>query len=258
MGAKLLETLERIGDTSERGEMRPALVLVDFDDTLVETAPAFHGAREALFRRLEEEGFSPELSSRVHHEEVEPELLALFGMGPFRLEPSFRDTYVRLCVADGRRPDPGVAEACGALGRDFMGHPQVMDGALQALRTLAGDLPTVIYSQASHPEYQLGRIRDAGVTDIIPEDRIRITHRKTVKTFLEALDHFHVAESRRAVMVGNSLRSDINPALEAGSAAILVEPYEMWHYDNVPPVSDGFPRFPTFPEAVAHLLRNGG
>ena len=28
------------------------LVLVDFDDTLVETAPAFHGAREALLSFL--------------------------------------------------------------------------------------------------------------------------------------------------------------------------------------------------------------
>ena len=32
------------------------LVLVDFDDTLVETAPAFHSAREALFSFLEENG----------------------------------------------------------------------------------------------------------------------------------------------------------------------------------------------------------
>ena len=28
----------------------------------------------------------------------------------------------------------------------------------------------------------------------------------------------------------------------------------MWHYDNVPPVSDDFLRFPTFPEAVEFLL----
>jgi putative hydrolase of the HAD superfamily len=236
----------------------PDLVLVDFDDTLVETAPAFHRAREALFRRLAEEGFSPAVSSRVHHEEVEPELLALFGMGPFRLEPSFRDTYVRLCVAEGRRPDPRVADQCGSLGRDFMGHPQVMDGAMEALSTLATRFPTVIYSQASHPEYQVGRIRDAGVTEVLPEDRIRITHRKTLEAFLDALEHFGVPKAERAVMIGNSVRSDINPALRAGAQAILVEPYEMWHYDNVPPVSRDFLRFGNFPEAVAHLLRNGG
>ena len=59
-------------------------------------------------------------------------------------------------------------------------------------------------------------------------------------------------------MIGNSLRSDINPALAAGSRALLVEPYEMWHYDNVDPISQDFLRFKTFPEAVAFILDFGG
>jgi putative hydrolase of the HAD superfamily len=234
-----------------------ALVLVDFDDTLVKTAPAFHGAREALFRRLKEEGFPEEEISRIHHEVVEPELLELFGMGPFRLEPSFRDTYVRLCVEEGRAPDPPTAEACGALGRDFMGRPPVLEGAIEALGELSRRLPTVIYSQASHPEYQLGRMREVGVIRVVPENRIRITPKKTASSYMEAVLHFGAGEPSRTVMIGNSLRSDINPALEAGAQAILVEPYEMWEYDVVPPLSQDFLRFPTFPDAVEHLLTNG-
>jgi len=239
-------------------ERLPQLVLVDFDDTLVETAPAFHQARRALFERLAEEGFPLETIARVHYEEVEPELLALFGMGPFRLEPSFRDTYVRLCAGAGSTPDPFVVDECGALGRDFMGHPRLMEGALEALRRLSARFDTVLYSQASHPEYQLGRMRDAGVMDVLVEDRIRITPRKTVETFLEALGSFGLRNPKAALMIGNSMRSDINPALEAGSDAILVEPYEMWHYDDVPPFSQRFLRFESFPGAVDHLLRDGG
>jgi hypothetical protein len=58
-------------------------------------------------------------------------------------------------------------------------------------------------------------------------------------------------------MIGNSIRADINPALQAGAEALLVEPYEMWVFDRVPPIHDEFLRFPTFPEAVAHILGNG-
>ena len=234
------------------------LVLVDFDDTLVETAPSFRRAREALFRRLEEEGFDPADAHRIHHDVVEPELLEVFGMGPFRLEPSFRDTYVRMCVEHEQSPDPEVAEACSALGRDIMGRPALIDGSLEALERLAARLPTVIYSQASFPRYQLGRIRDAGVTGILPEERVRITPGKTRETFLEALEHFGVSEPARTLMIGNSVRSDINPALEAGARAALVEPYEMWQFDNVPPVSDDFLRFPTFSVAVEHVLEEVG
>jgi putative hydrolase of the HAD superfamily len=233
------------------------LVLVDFDDTLVETAPAFHRAREVLFKRLAAEGFERERASRIHYEVVEPELLSLFGMGPFRLEPSFRDTYLRLCVAEGRLPDPGVARECGKLGRGIMDHAPVLHGALDALERLARRLPTIIYSQASHPEYQMDRIREAGVTEIVPEARVHITHKKTRETFQEALLHFGVRDPAGALMIGNSLRSDINPALEAGAAAVLVEPYEMWEYDVVPPFSQDFLRFRTFPDAVEHVLDNG-
>lgn len=233
------------------------LALVDFDDTLVETAPAFQEAREALFHRLAKEGFPREEAEEVHYREVEPELLAVFGMGPFRMEPSFRDTYLRLCARRGIPPKPEVAAACGALGREFLGHPRVMEGSLEALARLACRFPTVLYSQASHREYQLGRIRDAGVLDILPESRVRITPHKTLEAFLGVLQEFGVGNPAAAVMIGNSVRSDINPALLAGAQALLVEPYEMWEYDRVPPVSPRFLRFPSFPAAVEYLLANG-
>lgn len=234
------------------------LVLVDFDDTLVETAPAFHGAREALFSFLVENGFSRDEAHTVHYDEVDPELLAEHGMGPFRMAPSFRETYLRLCKRHGSEPDAGIAEACADLGRNFLGHPKIMDGSLEALRSLSLALPTVIFSQAAQEEYQLGRVRDAGVTTIVGDDRILITERKTAESYLDALNHFGVEDPSRATMIGNSLRSDINPALEAGSRALLVEPYEMWHYDKVDPISQDFLRFKTFPEAVAFVLDFGG
>jgi len=226
------------------------LVLVDFDDTLVETAPAFQNARRTLFQQLVEEGFSREDSYRVHHQEVDPELLGIYGMGPFRMERSFRETYLRLCEEQDRAPNPELTDRYGALGRDFMGKPKVMEGSLEALERLAAHVPTVLFSQAAQKEYQMGRIRDSRVTRILDEERIRITDRKTPQTFQEALHHFGVLDAAHATMIGNSLRSDINPALSVGAGAILVEPYEMWHYDNVPPVSDDFLRFSAFPEAV--------
>ncbi len=243
--------------TPGRLSTRAELALVDFDDTLVETAPAFHAAREALFGRLEAEGFPRDEAHRIHHEVVEPELLALHGMGPFRMEPSFRDTYVRLCVAAGRRPEPSVADACAALGRDFLGRPKVMEGSLDALRLLVRALPTVLYSQTSHPEYQMSRIRDSGVTRILGEDRVELTPEKTPGGLLDVIRRHRVSDPACATMIGNSVRSDINPALTIGAQAILVEPYPMWEYDRVPPISGDFHRFPTFQEAVGFLVEDG-
>jgi putative hydrolase of the HAD superfamily len=230
------------------------LVLVDFDDTLVETAPAFHSAREALFSLLEREGFDSEDAQDLHFNQVDPEFLAEHGMGPFRMAPSFRETYLRLCRKHGVSPSTELADECAALGRDFLGKPRVMDGSLEALRTLTGAFPTAVFSQAAQLDYQMGRVDDAGVTEVVGRDRVLITDRKTPEAFRKALRHFGVQDPRMATMVGNSLRSDINPALLVGAEAILVEPYKMWEYDNVPPVSQDFVRFTTFPEAVDFLL----
>src|SRR5690606_34960851 len=204
------------------------LVLVDFDDTLVDTAPRFQNARRALFDLMAAEGFDIELARRIHHDEIDREMVDRYGLGPFRLEPSFRETYLRLCELARRAPDPAVVEECVALARDVIGPPPCYDGAIEALERLAACVDTAIYTQAGDPDYQFDCIRRSGVLDVVPADRVRICRRKTVEEFRAALAHFGVADPGAACMVGNSIRADINPALTVGSRAILVEVDDPW------------------------------
>ncbi len=230
-----------------------ALVLVDFDDTLVETAPRFLGARRALFARLAELGFSEEGASEVHHERVERDMMRRYGLGPARLEHSFRETYMVLCEEAGSRPDGDVAAALAGLGRTVAGTPPAIDGAIDALRALAAEVPTVLYTQAGDADYQLGCVRETGVLEVLPAEHVRICPRKTAEAFREAVGHYGVP-AEEAWMVGNSIRSDVNPALAAGANAILIELDDPWEFDLVEPLSDGFVRVRSFPEAVRFLL----
>lgn len=229
------------------------LVLVDFDDTLVDTAPRFLGARRTLFARLAGLGFPEDHASEVHHKRVDRDMMGRHGLGPARLEHSFRETYHVLCEEAGAVPDPGIAAELAALGRAVAGTPPALDGALDALRALASRLPTVLYTQAGDPDYQLGCVRETGVLDVLPAERVRICPRKTTDTFRETLDHFGVPVEA-AWMVGNSIRSDVNPAITAGANAILIEVDDPWEFDVVEPVSDAFVRVRSFPEAVRFLL----
>ncbi len=230
------------------------LVLVDFDDTLVDTAPRFQNARRALFDLLTAEGFDAGVVHRVHHDEVDREMVDRYGFGPLRLEPSFRETYLRLCALEGWDPDPAVVARCVAIARDVIGPPPCYDGAIEALARLAAHVDTAIYTQAGDPDYQFDCIRKSGVLDVVPADRIRICRRKTVDEYRATLAHFGVADPGAACMVGNSIRSDINPALTVGSRAILVEVEDPWIFDVVEPVSGSFARVRRFPEAVDLLV----
>ncbi len=231
-----------------------ALVLVDFDDTLVDTAPRFLGARRKLFERLGALGFEHARSHVVHHQEIDPPMRRLHGFGPSRLEHSFRETYRALCAEMGVEEQPEVVTELEALGRAVAGTPPLLGGALDALARLARALPTVLFTQSGDPDYQLGCVRAAGVTDILGAERIRVCGEKTAASFREALEHFGVADPALAWMVGNSMRADVNPALAVGANAILVDVQEPWEWDNVEPIAPDFVRAGSFSDAVDYLL----
>lgn len=230
------------------------LVLVDFDDTLVETAPRFERARRALFARLAEAGFDPPEIDRVHHHEIDPDMRRKHGLGPHRLPLAFAETYRALCRGAGFDVDPDFMEACRVLGADVAGTPPSIAGALAALQRLEARLPVAIYTQAGDSAYQLGCVRDAGAVDLVGEERVRVVPLKTATALRETLQHFGVREPRLARMVGNSIRSDINPALEVGVPPILVEVDDPWQHDMAEPLSNGFPTVRTFSDAVDLIL----
>jgi putative hydrolase of the HAD superfamily len=230
------------------------LVLVDFDDTLVDTAPRFQNARRALLALMVGAGFAHDIAYNVLYHEIDPDMRRQYGLGPRRMEPAFVATYQRLCMLHGLAPDQAVSARVAELGRSVYGSPAAFEGALHALERLVAVHPTVIYTQSGEIEYQLSCIRGAGIVDIVNEDRVRVCERKDAGAFRETLLWYGVADPATAWMIGNSMRSDINPALEAGANAILVESTDPWEYDIVEPHAPHFHRVPSFPHAVDLLL----
>ena len=234
------------------------LVLVDFDDTLVDTAPRFSRARRELFDLLIGLGFEEDLIRRTHHEEIDPLMRQRFGLGPQRLEHAFRETYEHLCKMMARTLDEDIATRAAMLGRTVAGTPPLLEGALDALQRLAEAYPTVVYTQAGDSTYQLACITDCGVLDVIQRERVRIAERKTNEQFQAVLDEFGIDDPQTAWMIGNSMRSDINPALACGANAIFVDVDDPWEFDVVDPLHEGYYTVRTFPEAVQLLLIGRG
>lgn len=238
--------------------MQIELVLVDFDDTLVDTAPRFQNARRDLFKLLADCGFSERDVERIHHEEVDPMMRQTYGLGPARMEPSFRATYEALCRNGNCPVDVDISERAASIGRTVAGAPPVLAGALESLQQLAATFPTVLYTQSGDHEYQLGCVRACGVLDVVPLERVRICGRKTTGQFKAVIAEFGVADPASVWMIGNSLRSDINPALEAGANAIYVETEDPWEFDMVEPFSQAFHTVGSFSEAVRFLIGRQG
>jgi putative hydrolase of the HAD superfamily len=230
------------------------LVLVDFDDTLVDTGPRFQNARRSLLALMREAGFTEDEARVMLYDHVDPGMRERYGLGPRRMEPAFVATYEQLCATHGRAVDGEFARRAAELGRACYGAAPAFGGALDALRRLSSVHPTVVYTQSGEIEYQLSCIRTAGIIDIVAEDRVRVCERKDADMFLATLEAYGVTRPAAAWMIGNSMRSDINPALEAGANAILVEAEDPWEHDVVEPVARTFHRVRSFPAAVDFLI----
>jgi putative hydrolase of the HAD superfamily len=232
----------------------PGLVLVDFDDTLVDTGPRFRARRERLFDFLSGLGFDRTDAWHAHHEVVDRELLPLMGYGPFRLGASFRDTYLRVAAQAGLPPDPGRAREAEALAEGIEDPPPPLPGAMHALRELARHHRVLLYTQSHFPDYQIECVEAAGVLEILPRDRVRITPIKDETAFRSAARYGGFADPGRTLMVGNSIRSDVNPALAAGASAIWIETGDTWPLDRAEPLHAGYARAPDFATAVERIL----
>jgi putative hydrolase of the HAD superfamily len=230
------------------------LVLVDFDDTIVDTGPRFQNARRSLLTLMQHAGFSEAVTYDMLYNQVDPGMRQQYGLGPRRMEPAFVATYERLCDLHGVAANADVRAQAAALGRSCYGAAPAFDGALAALKRLADAHPTLIYTQSGDMEYQLSCVRSSGIIDIINEERVHICGHKDAMEFQRTIQRFGVTNPEHAWMVGNSIRSDINPALEAGANAILVETTDPWEYDLVDPHSPHFHRVSSFPAAVELLL----
>jgi putative hydrolase of the HAD superfamily len=234
-----------------------ALVLVDFDDTLVDTAPRFQNARRSLFALLCSLGAEEAHVHRVHHERVDPVMLERHGLGPARLEHSFRRTYEVVSEELGWAVSAELAAHCAGLGKAVAGAPPLLNGAMDALHRLARGFPTAVFTAAADRAYQLSCVEAAGVHEVVGPERVVVCERKTAAAFQRALSDFRIENPGSVWMIGNSIRSDINPALEVGARAILVEVSEPWEFDMVEPVSSDFVRVASFPHAVDYLFALG-
>lgn len=216
---------------------RPTLIGLDADDTL------WHN--ETLFR-LTHQRFNELLAPWADAAQVEDHLaaverrnLAVYGYGAKGFTLSMLETAVEL---SGGAAPARVMQEILANGRDLMTHPiDPLPGVREALEALAGRAPLVLITKGDlfHQESKLAA---SGLGDLF--SGVEIVSEKTADTYRRAFKR-HGAAADAALMAGNSVRSDILPALEAGSHAALI-PYPLVWAHEAAEVPTAHPRFRKF------------
>jgi len=193
------------------------LICLDADDTLWLHESYFQDAARRYQALLAPFADANHTEQRLN--EVEDRNLHIYGYGVKGFTLSMLETAVE--VAGDALPGATVREIL-RIGRDLMEHPiHVMPGVREALPQLAGKARLVLVTKGDlfHQEAKLAA---SGLGDHFAG--VEIVSEKNVETYAKVFARYGVAPER-AVMVGNSLRSDIWPALAAGAWAVHI-PHE--------------------------------
>ena len=201
------------------------IVALDADDTLWHNEPLYTSARErfcALLSRYEPAGIPDE---RLH--QIEMRNLQHFGYGVKGFVLSMIETAIEL--TDGRL-ESGDVRSIMEWGREMLASPvTLLDGVRDAVTELAGSFPLILVTKGDllHQETKLA---SSGLGPHFTG--IDIVSEKKTDVYRGVMRRYGV-EPGRFVMVGNSLRSDILPVLEAGAHAVYI-PYEgTWIHEHV-------------------------
>jgi len=163
--------------------------------------------------------------SRLHA--VERRNLALFGYGAKGMALSMVEAAIELTDdAISARDIHRIVE----LGRAILDHPvELLDGIRAAVEDVASRHRIVLITKGDlfHQESKLAA---SGLGDLF--ERIEIVSEKDERTYKRVLDALGVSPGE-FVMVGNSLRSDVLPAVALGGRAVHVPYVVDWAHELV-------------------------
>ena len=214
--------------------MKPKAVIFDFDDTLVYTNVFYDKLRQVLFDEMSRLGLSFSEQWPAYLEQADLANIAQAGhLIPSAFPQAMRQTGEHFAALSGVELPPGAAERFEQIGWSFYQQPvPKMPGAEELLRALQGQVPLYLLT-VGDPAYQKPRIDRSGLQSYF--DQIRIVREKKAQVFLDLLQELEL-QPEQMWMVGNSIRSDVNPALAAGVNVAFYN-VEAWAYDRVEPIA---------------------
>jgi putative hydrolase of the HAD superfamily len=200
-------------------------LLIDADDTLWENNVYFEQTIEEFLALLDPLGYSRAYSRHILNE-TERRNIRQHGYRVKSFGRSLEDTYMKLA---GHLAQRATIEAIHKRVENLeRTPPHVLDGVVETLDYLAERHRLILFTKGEAAE-QAAKVERSGLQ--IHFEAIEILPEKNTQTYRSLVNRHHVVKSR-GWMVGNSPRSDINPALEAGLNAVFIPHPATWALEH--------------------------
>lgn len=210
----------------------PRLTTIGFDadDTLWENEHFYRLTEQHFTELLADHAEPDQLSARLL--DAQKKNLVHYGFGIKGFTLSMIETAIE--VTGGKVPGEIIGRIVNA-GREMLSHPiETLPHVHDTLEALTRHHTLVLITKGDLFD-QERKLAQSGLGEFF--DAVEIVSDKTAATYASAFAR-HGDGPERAMMVGNSLRSDVLPAIAAGSWGTYVPHALTWEYEHAEEPSD--------------------
>lgn len=213
---------------------RITTIAFDADDTLWQNETFFRLTQDRFTRLLSDHAEPAHLHDRLLA--AERRNLGHYGFGIKGFMLSMIETAIE--VTDQRVPARVIAEIIEA-GREMLSHPiELLPHARAAVEQLASQRRVILITKGDLLD-QERKLAQSGLGEVF--HAVEIVSDKSAAVYARIFAR-HGDGPARGLMVGNSLKSDVLPVIEAGGIGVHVPHGLTWALEHADP-PDGHPRF---------------
>ncbi len=200
-------------------------LIIDADDTLWENNIYFEQAFDEFVEYLDHSTLTP-TEIRAVLDEIEVVNAKIHGYGSLNFGRNLRQCYEHLVEREVRAED--LAAVMSFAERILDCPMEVIEGVPETLAYLVSRHDLTLFTKG-HPEEQKLKIDRSGLGTHF--GHTAIVKEKDVAAYRRLVEERGI-DPERAWMMGNSAKSDVNPALEAGLNAVFIPHPHTWRLER--------------------------
>lgn len=213
------------------GQAREKIVIFDLDDTLIPNVKYYIDVKNRLaelFQKIFDNGHSKEkiIDSLS---KLDMENAKIHGLSRLRFPLSAVELYFNYCKEYNREITMSELDEIIALASTvFHNIDELSSECIEMLKTVKGKGYKVFLLTSGDKIVQTYKVYHSNLFKYIDKENVFIVPLKTVETYIKLFNKYGL---ENCCMIGNSKKSDINPALNAGMYAIFI-PKDTWEFEE--------------------------
>lgn len=208
-------------------------VLFDFDDTLVETTVHFNAAKEKFAGIMQSLHFPVEEALEVLNRNDIRNVRHCGGFFKECFPRALGETYEYYCNIFNREINYALKKEIEGLGWQVYEQPaRPIKNAGRVLESLYGRYPLFLATRGEQ-SVQKARLEQSGLARWFKN--VYVLSEKNTGAYRQIAEEQRISPQSSWV-IGNSMKSDINPALKAGYKSIYIHHPHTWDYEDEEPI----------------------